>query len=63
MGPPFGFLNHFHRSAMIIFNNMKKMLFVGRKGFLIPEKYHSTAKRLEHAVSATFLNAKWLGFQ
>ena len=55
------------------------MLFVGRKGFLIPERYHFYCKKTwtdqvsywdgmalnkpPWAFSATFLNAKWLGFQ
>ena len=55
------------------------MLFVGRKGFLIPERYHFYCKKTwtdqvsywdgmalnkpPWAFSGTFLNAKWLGFQ
>ena len=55
------------------------MLFVGRKGFLIPERYHFYCKKTwtdqvsywdgmalnkpPWAFSGTFSNAKWLGFQ
>ena len=77
-GQPLVLITTFLEMQWSYSNNMKKMLFFGRKGFLIPEKIPSLLPkdlnrpgflmgwdgiRWAMGFSTTFLNAKWLVFQ